>query len=183
MNHLHLPTFSSEGYLQAVVEIPAGTNTKYEYNHDLLRFEPDIRDGKLRRIDFMSYPVNYGFIPSTLMDKARGGDGDPLDVLILAEHIPTGTVLAVQPIGLLKLQDLGEQDDKVLAIPVDTAKRILRAETWADFQREYSAIRHILECFFLYYDGLGTMLLQGWGDEREALEAVKKWQISIGEQP
>ncbi len=178
MDHLALPSFSASGHLQGVIEIPAGTNTKYEYNKQLLQFQPDMRDGKVRRVDFMSYPVNYGFIPSTKMDKARGGDGDPLDVLVLAEHLPTGTVIEVQPIGLLLLKDLGEFDHKVLAIPIDPEKRILRATNWTEFQRDYSAIRHILEQFFLYYDGLGTMTIMGWADENAAIEEVKKWHLS-----
>lgn len=177
MNHLALPSFSADGYLQAVIEIPAGTNTKYEYNKQLLQFQPDIRNGQPRRVDFMSYPVNYGFIPSTKMNKERGGDGDPLDVLVLAEHIPTGSVVPVIPIGLLLLKDLGELDNKVLAIPVDVSKRIIKATDWVSFQRDYSAIRHIFEMFFTYYDGLGTMTLMGWADETAALEEVKKWQM------
>ena len=125
----------------------------------------------------MSYPVNYGFIPSTRMDKNREGDGDPLDVLLLAEHVPTGSVIEVLPIGLLQLKDLGELDHKVLAIPVDTALRIIKATNWVEFQQEYSAIRHILELFFMYYDGLGTMTVMGWGDEHAAMAEVKKWQL------
>jgi len=177
MNHLALPSFSESGLLNAVVEIPAGTNTKYEYNKQLLQFQPDVREGHTRRVDFLSYPLNYGFIPSTKMVKPRGGDGDPLDVLVLAEHLPTGTVIEVQPIGLLLLKDLGELDNKVLAIPADPAKRIIRATNWREFQQEYSAARHIIELFFLYYDGLGTMTLMGWADEQAAVEEVKKWQI------
>jgi inorganic pyrophosphatase len=177
MNHLALPSFSADGHLQGVIEIPAGTNTKYEYNKQLLKFEPDNRHGLLRQIDFMSYPVNYGFIPSTCMDKDRGGDGDPLDVLLLAEHVPTGSVVAVQPIGLLLLEDLGELDHKVLAIPVDPSKRIIQATDWASFQLDYSPIRHILEQFFMYYDGIGTMKIMGWADENAAIQEVKKWQL------
>ncbi len=177
MNHLTLPSYAANGHLQGVIEIPAGTNTKYEYNKQLLEFQPDLRNGQPRYVDFMSYPLNYGFIPSTRMDKARGGDGDPLDVLVLAEHLSTGTVIEVQPIGLLLLKDSGEFDHKVLAIPADPSKRIIRATNWAEFQRDYSAIRHIIELFFLYYDGLGTMLLMGWADEKAAIEEVKKWQL------
>lgn len=177
MNHLILPSFSANGCLNAVVEIPAGTNTKYEYDKELLEFRPDEREGHHRQVDFLSYPVNYGFIPSTVMNKSRGGDGDPLDVLVLAEHLPTGTVIEVQPIGLLMLKDLGELDHKVLAIPAAPAKRIIRATNWREFQMEYSAARHIIELFFTYYDGIGTMTLMGWGDERAALTEVKKWQL------
>lgn len=177
MSHLELPSFSANGHLQAVIEIPAGTNTKYEYDKVKCQFKPDRREGVLRRVDFLPYPVNYGFIPYTCMDKERKGDGDPLDVLVLAESLPTGTVMEVIPIGLLLLKDLGELDHKVLAIPVDPEKRIIRATNWAEFQRDYSAARHIIEQFFLYYDGIGTMTLMGWDDERAAIDEVRKWQL------
>lgn len=177
MNHLALPSFTSNGNLNAVIEIPAGTNTKYEYDKQRFEFKPDMREGRTRRVDFLSYPLNYGFVPSTKMLKARGGDGDPLDVLVLAEHLPTGTVVEVIPIGLLMLKDLGEWDNKVLAIPAEPDQRIVRATNWREFQMEYSVARHIIELFFIYYDGLGTMTLMGWGDENAAVEEVKKWQI------
>jgi inorganic pyrophosphatase len=136
-----------------------------------------MRDGKPRMIDFLPYPVNYGFVPSTRMDKGRGGDGDPLDVLVLAETMPSGTVLEVIPLGLFRLQDGGEWDNKVLATPADPALRIIRAGNWRDFQMQYSAIRHMLEYYFLYYDGLGVMTVMGWEDEHAATAEVKKWQI------
>jgi len=77
------------------------------------------------------------------------------------------------------LEDLGELDHKVLAIPIEASKRIIRATNWAEFQRDYSAIRHIIELFFLYYDGLGTMKIMGWADENAAIEEVKKWQLPV----
>ncbi|MFN4256211.1 MAG: inorganic diphosphatase [Saprospiraceae bacterium] len=176
-NLLALPAFDETGHLRAVVEIPAGTNRKFEYHKQLLEFQQDMRDGQPRVIDFLPYPVNYGFVAGTKMDKPRGGDGDPLDVLVLAESLPTGTVLPVLPIGLLKLQDGGEWDNKVLAVPADASKRIVRASNFREFQMEYSAARHILELFFMYYDGLGVMKVMGWGDENEAIAEVRKWQI------
>ncbi len=178
INLLELPPFTSDGLLQGVIEIPAGTNHKFEYNKQSFEFQNDIRDGRPRVIDFLPYPVNYGFIPSTKMDKPRGGDGDPLDVLVVAESLPTGTVIQVLPIGLMLLKDLGEWDNKVLAIPADPALRIIRATNWQEFQRDYSAARHLLETFFLYYDGLGTLTPMGWDDERAALDEVRKWMIA-----
>lgn len=177
MHLLHLPTFSSNGYLQGVIEIPAGTNQKYEIDKISGEMRPDIRDGQPRRINFLPYPVNYGFIPSTIMHKAQGGDGDPLDILYLAEHVPNGTVVEAIPIGLLLLKDLGEWDNKVLAIPANPALRILDAANWQEFQMRYATARMIIEQFFLYYDGPGVMTLHGWGDETAALEEVRKWMI------
>lgn len=177
-NLLYYPTFSNRGHLNAVIEIAAGTNKKFEIDKDSGVIRPDLRDGQPRMINFLPYPVNYGFIPSTKMDKPRGGDGDPLDVLVLAESKPSGTLMEVQPIALLMLQDGGEWDNKVLAIPVDPALRIIQAENWHDFQVHYSAIRHILELYFMYYDGLGVMKVMGWADEQAAIEEVKKWQLT-----
>jgi inorganic pyrophosphatase len=179
MNHLALSSFDQNGHLVAVVEIPSGTNTKYEYNKKELRFEPDMRDGSKRMVQFLSYPLNYGFIPSTKMDKDRGGDGDPLDVLVLAEHLPTGTVIPVIPIGLLRLEDLGEQDHKVLAVPLDPALRILPCLDYRALCLDYPMVKHILELFFQYYDGIGTMKLMGWGDETDAIAEVHKWRIDV----
>jgi inorganic pyrophosphatase len=174
---LALPAFAENGNLRGIIEIPAGTNHKFEFNKQKLEFENDLRDGKPRVIDFLPYPVNYGFIPNTKMDKERGGDGDPLDILLIAESVPTGTVIEVKPIGLLLLQDGGEWDNKVLAIPIDESKRIIKATNFKDFQQNYSMIRHILEMYFQYYDGLGVMKIMGWEDEKAAVKEVKKWLI------
>ena len=46
-----------------------------------------------RIVNFLPYPANYGFIPSTFMDKKKGGDGDALDILLISEHMVTGTVV------------------------------------------------------------------------------------------
>ena len=178
MNLLKHPTFSPNGHLHGIIEIPAGTNRKYEIDKSTGEMRPDLRDGKPRMVNFLSYPMNYGFVPSTIMDKERGGDGDPLDILYIAEHVPNGSIIEAIPIGLLLLKDLGEWDNKVLAIPVDPALRIIDATNWQEFQMRYSAARVIIEQFFLYYDGPGVMTLHGWADETAAMEEVHKWQRS-----
>ena len=112
------PTFSKNNILQAVVEIPAGTNKKIEYNTRSMLFEIDKKNGVDRIIDFLPYPGNYGFIPSTYSDPDKGGDADALDVLVIAENMPTGTIVEILPIGVLKLIDNQELDYKIIAIPL-----------------------------------------------------------------
>lgn len=120
MNHLALPSFSENGHLNAVIEIPAGTNTKFEYDKQRFEFKPDVREGVTRRVDFLSYPLNYGFVPSTKMEKSRGGDGDPLDVLVLgAEPVPPMCVVAARAIGLMTMKDNDELDHKIVAVHVN----------------------------------------------------------------
>jgi len=86
-NFYTLPAMVGENTINVVVEIPAGTNTKYEYDTIQKAFIIDQEDGKDRIIDFLPYPANYGFVPSTLAKIELGGDGDALDVLVLTKSL------------------------------------------------------------------------------------------------
>lgn len=91
-----------------IVEIPKGSRNKYEYNKDRGVI-------KLDRVLYssVSYPGDYGLIPQTFWD-----DGDPLDILVMINQ-PTfpGCIIEARPIGLFRMEDRGESDDKVLAVP------------------------------------------------------------------
>lgn len=171
-----LPAFSDSG-VHAVIEIPAGTNHKIEYDPAAGRFVNDTLRGKKRVVNFLPYPGNYGFIPSTLMDKARGGDGDALDILVLSESVPTGTVLSVKPIAALLLSDQGELDTKIIAVPLDSALRIMPIEEFSQFITEYSAVQQIIQEWFLSYKGFGQTRLLGWKNSRFARREIEKWAL------
>ncbi len=136
-------TGSDPSDVLAVIEIPAGSFTKYEI---------DKATGYLVVDRFQSmpvaYPANYGTIPSSL-----AGDGDPLDVLVLTrEPIVPGAFIRVRPIGVLRMIDGGEEDDKVIAVPI------------SDVDPQYDAVRTItdlpeierqrIEAFFRVYKDL-----------------------------
>ena len=93
--------------VNAMIEIPQGSRTKYEIDKEtgLLRLD---------RVIYSSfhYPVNYGFIPQTL-----GHDGDPLDILVLCSQ-PIQSLCLVQAtiIGNMQMIDSGEKDDKIIAV-------------------------------------------------------------------
>ena len=169
-----LPSTTNIGIL-AVIEVPAGTNRKIEFNYDRSRFEIDKIDGKERVIDFLPYPGNYGFIPSTLMDEERGGDGDALDILVIGESLKTGDTISVIPIGVLMLQDRGELDTKIISVPANPSKQIIQATDYQSFTIKYQAAKRIVENWFLNYKGLGVTRLVGWKNARYALEEIKKW--------
>jgi len=171
-----LPTFSKNNVLQAVVEIPAGTNHKLEYNYNLKKIIVDSIEGKKRIIDFLPYPGNYGFIPSTKMDKQRGGDGDALDVLIISESQASGSIIEIIPIGVLLLNDSGEIDTKIIAIPFLEENRIIKVRDFNEFSLKYPKVKKIIEDWFLNYKGKGRVELLAWNDENAALLDVKKWQ-------
>ena len=103
--------------------------------------QPDIKYGKTRIIDFLSYPGNYGFIPSTLMSKEIGGDGDSLDILVLSQSIATGTVIEVNPIAILTLIDNGEIDSKIIAVPTNKNNRIITATSYEELESKYPNVK------------------------------------------
>jgi len=178
VNYAKLPAFLDDGSVQAVVEIPAGTTAKREYNYDTNNFPIDIKNGKPRYVDFLGYPGNYGFIPSTMMDTERGGDGDALDVLILSQPATIGQAISITPIAIIQLIDNGEIDDKLIAIPTTDSLKTIKANTLAELELNYPAVKQIIETWFANYKGVGQMQVIGWQNEEAALAAVKKWQIN-----
>lgn len=167
-----IATYSQNGILNAVIEIPAGTNSKIEYNAGSEKFEIDQRNGKDRVIDFLPYPVNYGFIPNTFSDPEKGGDGDALDILVICSALKTGTVVQVIPIGMLNLIDSGERDSKILAVPIQKKLRTINAVNFNELKIDYPHIEDILVTWFLHYDKKDTTQINGVSDERTALEEI-----------
>lgn len=92
---------------QAVIEIPLGSNVKYELDKPsgLLRVDRIIHSA-------VYYPANYGFIPQTYAE-----DDDPLDVLVLCqEAVQPLALIKARAIGLMTMLDSGASDDKVIAV-------------------------------------------------------------------
>jgi len=104
-----MPKRTTRGSVDVFVEIPKGSRAKYELDKATGRI-------RLDRVLFASvhYPADYGFITDTL-----GGDGDPLDALVVVEE-PTfpGCIVPARPIGTLLMRDAKGQDEKILAVPV-----------------------------------------------------------------
>ena len=172
MNLEELPAIVRPGVFRAVIEIPAGTCDKRQYNVASNDFPIDERNGVPRRIAFLPYPANYGFIPCTRMDKSQGGDGDALDVFVLCTAQPSGTVMEVEPIGIIELLDAGERDDKVVALPVD---RTLLTMDVDDLHELPKAACDILVAWLLNYDPVDGAQLIGVKGRTEAWAAIERW--------
>lgn len=96
--------------VNAVVEIPAGSRNKHEY-------DPDLRVMVRNRVllGAVRYPTGYGFILSTVAD-----DGDPLDIVVAAyDPAFPGCIVRVRPIGALDMSDSSSRDRTILAVPDD----------------------------------------------------------------
>lgn len=170
-----LPTYSKDGYVQVVIEISAGTNKKIEYDYDTNTFSAEIVSGKERMIDFLPYPGNYGFIPSTMMERDQGGDGDAIDVLVISESLAAGTVIQVIPIALLNLIDRGQIDSKIIAVPADLNLRIVKATSLGQLRENYPNIQQLIELWFLSYKKPGMIESKGWEDEKIAKGQITRW--------
>ena len=150
--------------VNAVIEIPKGSRNKYEYDRELGVFTLD-------RVlsTSMVYAADYGFLPSTL-----AGDGDPADVLVLCEEATfTGCLVPVRPVGLMVMEDAGE-DYKILCVPVGDKR-------FADVCRLGDVAKHRLaelEHFFKTYKTLEDSFpdVAGWRDEVAAKEYVVRCQ-------
>jgi inorganic pyrophosphatase len=175
INYGNLSTYSDAGHVQMVVEIPAGTNKKLEYDSDANIFLPDKKNGKDRIIEFLPYPANYGFIPSTIMDIGRGGDGDAVDILLLSESLSTGSIIEVLPIGILVLVDSGEMDSKIIAVPVDENLRIMNTQSYESFHSEFLQAKHLIQLWFLGYKEGSVIKFISWKDEKAAMIEIEKW--------
>lgn len=93
--------------VQSIIEIPQGSKAKYELDKESGML-------KLDRVLFSSlnYPHNYGFIPQTL-----GEDNDPLDIIVISQiDVDPMCIVEAKVIGVLRMIDNGEGDDKIIAV-------------------------------------------------------------------
>jgi inorganic pyrophosphatase len=153
--------------IDAVIEIPRGSQNKYEYDHESHAIRLD-----RHMVVSMGYPAEYGFIPDTL-----GGDGDPLDVLVLTEY-PTfpGCVIEVKLLGVCEMEDESGQDAKLVAVP--TYDKAWKAVDDIDgiSKTHLDRIQH----FFTVYKDLDEgkwVKVTGWKG-REAAEAELEASIA-----
>jgi inorganic pyrophosphatase len=107
-----LPTRDDEGAWLAVIEATQGTRHKLKYES---RWDAFVLSGVLPL--GLSFPYDFGFLPST-----RGDDGDPLDVLVLAdEAMAPGTVAPCRIVGVIEAEqqkqgERAERNDRLLAV-------------------------------------------------------------------
>jgi inorganic pyrophosphatase len=142
---------------RAVIETPKGRRSKFDYDpkSGLFKLKTLLPDG-------MSFPLDFGFVPSTLCD-----DGDPIDIMVLVdESSPVGALLDVRLIGVIEAEEVEngkrERNDRLLAV---TAVSHL-----------YGAVREVgdLESSFI------GNLKQFWV-QKDALEGKRFTVLAVGD--
>lgn len=151
----------------ALTEIPAG---------GIIKYETDAKTGFIVADRFQSmpvaYPANYGSLTQSL-----GGDNDPLDVIFYTRApVAPGTLIKLRPIGVLKMIDGGEVDDKIVAVPASkidpTYDEIKSVNDLPKIEQER------LQAFFRVYkqlpDGRKKVELNGFKDVATAKTEIKQ---------
>ena len=162
------PVFK-DGGINVVVEIPAGSVEKWEVDKSSGHLNWELVDGTPRKVNFLGYPGNYGMIPKTLLPKESGGDGDPLDVIVLGPAQPRGSVIKCKLIGVLRLIDGGDQDDKLIAVLEDTPFHTV--DSIAELDVNFTGASEIIELWFANYKGSGKIKSLGFANQ-DAAEAI-----------
>ena len=148
----------------AMIEIPKGSNIKYEYDMESGFIKVD-----RKLFTAMYYPCNYGFIPNTLEE-----DGDPLDILVLGEtSLAPLSLIKVIPIGLLKTEDEEGQDSKIVSIP--TSKIDPSFSSVSDIEHVPNHLKDQIKHFFEHYKELEKgkfVKVSGWDGKATAIKKI-----------
>jgi inorganic pyrophosphatase len=148
--------------VNAVIEIPKESRNKYEYDRDKEAFALD-------RVLYSPFyfPAEYGMIPKTLWD-----DGDPMDILVIMDQ-PTfpGCIIETRVIGVMRMIDGEDSDDKIIGVPVDDP----RCKDIQDIKDIPKAFLNEISHFFTEFKRLEGKKIQvnGWENAEKAFEAIK----------
>ena len=152
--------------VMALIEIPTGTTEKWEFNKETSEMELELIGDVYRKVNYIGYPGNYGMLPGTLQAKEQGGDGDPLDILILGPPLNRGDTVACRIVGVLKLEDQGELDDKLIGVMKHTAFATILDISQLD--ELFPGVSDIIDIWFRNYKGTGKIKSTGFGSRAEA---------------
>jgi len=163
--------------------LPIGTNPPEEVNvvvevpvgGEPIKYEIHKASGALIVDRFlytaMRYPGNYGFIPHTLSE-----DGDPCDVVIANQRgLLPGSVIAVRPVGVLRMIDEAGGDEKIVAVPAARLSR--RYEEVHEYTDLPEITRQQIQHFFEHYKDLEPgkwVKVAGWGNAAEARQLINE---------
>lgn len=145
--------------LQMVVEIEAGSSHKWVIDPAVGQIKREWREGRPRRLSFLPYPFNYGFVPQTWLSLEMGGDGDPLDVILLSERQPQGAILQVKVLGALDLMDGPDRDVKLITVLPEGD--FCASNTLDELRKNHPGVMDIVTLWYRHVKGEGAYEFRG----------------------
>lgn len=174
---------ADDGRVQVLVEIPTGTLAKWEVSKKDGALEWQFEEEVPRVVQYLGYPGNYGMVPGTYLPKDLGGDGDPLDVLVLGTALDRGAIVSARLIGVMEMLDGGEQDNKLIAVLDGTPFE--RIGSIDELDERYPGVTTIVSTWFRNYKRGAKVEVSGFlgPDEAEtvlaaAIEAYRAAQVA-----
>jgi len=156
---------NADGTVNAVIEIPAGTNAKWEVSEETGVMCWEIKNGAPRLVKYLGYPTNYGMIPRTM-----GDDGDSLDILTIGQLEFRGEVVRVKVIGVMHMLDGGDVDDKLIAVIPGTPAGDFNS--LAALEAAWGGSESILKTWFEGYKGPGEIQVTSFGGPEDAMTVL-----------
>lgn len=165
-----------DGTYNAVIEIPAGGSIKYELTKNGDEILEQIENSKIRLINYLPYPFNYGFIPQTFLPSENGGDGDALDVIVLGPRVQKGTILKIKPIGTLISIDNNETDSKVIAVSLNETD-LSNINNIRELEENYIGILDIIKIWITNYKGV-SIEIKGVLKKSRTIDIIESYHQS-----
>ena len=166
MNLLHDVPAGTADEMNVIIEIPKFSKNKYEIDKKtgLIALDRAMKTAQ-------DYPFDYGFVPQTLYD-----DGDALDVVVLTTYpLNSGILVRVRPVAMMEMIDDGEQDDKIIAVPVDDM-RFDEVQDLKDLNKHFvKEMQHFFETYkTIVNEKVEVIGFQGADKAKEAFEKSRK---------
>ena len=160
-NHLNLikdiSLFNDDGTINVVIEINAGSNEKWEVSDNGDEIIHTLKNNKKRMINYLPYPYNYGFVPQARVPIDGGGDGDPLDIIVIGPSIKRGSIVKVKPIATMIMKDVNELDPKIVAISLNNLD-LSHVNSLDDLKKDYIGLFEIVKLWTINYKGTALKL-------------------------
>ncbi|MES2314655.1 MAG: inorganic diphosphatase [Patescibacteria group bacterium] len=149
--------------MNVIIEIAKGSGNKYEVNKEsgIIALDRVLHTSQ-------EFPFDYGFVPQTLWH-----DGDPLDVIVFTTYpLMPGILVKVRPVAIANINDSGEEDSKIIAVPVKDPR-------WSDVKDLTDLNKHTLReiaHFYATYKNLQDkeVIVKGFSGSKEAKEAFEE---------
>lgn len=170
MNLWHDVDPGTKDEMNVIIEINRGSKNKYEIDKKtgLIALDRAMHTSQ-------DYPFDYGFVPQTLWD-----DDDALDVLVLTTYpLFPGILVHVRPVAIMTMEDSGESDDKIIAVPIDDP----RFEDIRDLEDINKHTLKEIEHFFSTYKKIQNKVVdvKGFRGAKDAEDAFTRSRKLYGE--
>lgn len=167
MNLFHDLPAGTKSDMTVIIEIPRGTKNKYEIDKEsgIIALDRVLHSAQ-------DYPFDYGFIPQTMWD-----DGDGLDVILLTTYpLAPGILVHARPIGIMRMTDSADNDDKILAVPI-ADPRFEETQDISDVNKH--TLKEIKHFFTTYKQLQEKEVVIGGFDDKKAAEVAFDRSVTL----